>query len=127
MVHTRARERSAVLFPLFVIIAAIAVFIWTLLPGPSPTKVFEDRGFTNVKTTENEEGINIYTATVNDCTVEIYKTADTEVWNVILLSVRDGKSVRELPQPEAGWTFLGIQDAGELQENARFTAACPPP
>jgi hypothetical protein len=121
----RARKRWLTLFSASVI-ATLTVVTGCSSSTNGTIQELEKRGYVNVKSATSEGEMRIYTATVNHCTVDLYKTADKEVWNAMIAVTPDGKPVAELPRPETGWTFLQVNNARTLQENPRFTAICPP-
>lgn len=84
----------------------------------------ERLGYSNVAAVK-DASLPTYSATVNDCTVHLFKSKDKEVWNVSIQTTANGKTLKEQQYMPGEGVYEAVANAAALQVNREFIAICP--
>ena len=122
MTSTRARERTLV-YAMLAIIFTIGALANCGSPE-SQQKALERYGYSNVQNLKDQGRPSSYLATLNNCTIDLSKTADKEIWVAVITKTPKGDMV-DIPHTPGENAFEYAHNTEALRKDPRFIKFCP--
>lgn len=122
---TKMRARKRGLTSLLASIIGVATLTSCASSAEDLRSELESGGYSNVQIVEAKTRPYVYSTKVNNCTIDLFKSEDKEVWVAIIETTGNGNTLSEQSYQAGTGTFENVGTIQQLRTNQRFAAICP--